>query len=750
LTLSPTHAFSTSLTGYDWQRVRYIYGGENRLQGTAGINYVHEEFNTFYLTNYVTWTRTVPAYSSVAGPQADLYFENQSVEGREIDLLSACVIPAEPQEYCQFGIELITDTVTIEPGEIWASPETWTPWSAVMARYTFLYNESVFDFYEADLTLNDVTRRRDWMQPLGGGLRNTEWVPNVTHPEEDDYRDPGFVAGPYVTAEVAPTSLSDEIILASVCVEPVIDPGQHCEDGIELVNNPIYLEAFGSASRWSAATTVTSTHIVARIVIEDPTYGDPDWQTPRLRAETQFVSGNNQWIAHMIDYTRYQLAPAQYITATVPHTGSVQLHDSNLTVNYANFGEPHLLRSVCILDAPAYNLSPDECKLYNPDFGDELNDWNTSGNASWYPGVGFLGTYGMAQLDSGGGISQTALMDRGDVVRYEIVARNRGTSTGLLTYGTDTTSLLAGGEQLYDWALDSEGAFTLIQHDMYFSGVNSGDPSEAWALGDGVRVDYICLRDSSALVEEVDCILPEWDPPGVDGILTGEFTNWVWNFMGRLVTWATCEILMAINRLWLGIRDFLMAFPALPEGGDVMSWLEWIGQAIARLGDYLGGNLTRLASWFPRNGEIFVQWFIRLLLEILAWILEQFGVEAAFLVDLRDLIYYDLMAFVEAVAMEVRLEWAELVRLMQATGDIFLILINGFSSGVSGTEVAPLGQDVGGIGQFIWDGVDFFNNAIQGTPLIALNILALGILAFGLGQWTLQKFLSILESLQFS
>jgi hypothetical protein len=211
--------------------------------------------------------------------------------------------------------------------------------------------------------------------------------------------------------------------------------------------------------------------------------------------------------------------------------------------------------------------------------------------------------------------------------------------------------------------------------------------------------------------------------------------------------WMICEVAMMLNSVTTFIRDLLMAFPALPDESGLISWLEWIGLVIARLGDYLGGNLTRLASWFPRNGENLARWFIRFVLEILAWILEQFGIDAGFLVDLRDIIYLDLLVFLDNVATEIELEFNELVRLLQNTADIFLILINGFSGGVSGTEIAPLGQDMGGVADFIWAGVDFFNEAIQGTPLVALNVLALGILAFGLGQWTLQKFLSMLEAL---
>jgi hypothetical protein len=285
---------------------------------------------------------------------------------------------------------------------------------------------------------------------------------------------------------------------------------------------------------------------------------------------------------------------------------------------------------------------------------------------------------------------------------------------------------------------------------VFLSGPNSGDVSDILAAGDGIEVDYVCLYDDAGIWPDVECVMPAWDPPANEGILSGQFWYYVWYHIRQIGLYILCEIMRALNKILSAIRDFVMAVPALPDpGSGLISWLEFIGLTIGRLGDYLGRNLSEFAGWFPRNGENLARWFIRFVLEILAWVLEQFGIEAGFLVDLRDMIYYDLSIFLDAVVTEIELEFNELIRLLEDTAGVFLILINGFSGGVSGDEIAPIGRDVSGVGQFIWRGFDFFNEAIQNTPLIALNILALGILAFGLGEWTLQKLLSMLESLRF-
>jgi len=164
--------------------------------------------------------------------------------------------------------------------------------------------------------------------------------------------------------------------------------------------------------------------------------------------------------------------------------------------------------------------------------------------------------------------------------------------------------------------------------------------------------------------------------------------------------------------------------------------LDWIGATFADFFAWLGGVMANFGFFF---WEI-VQGFIAALGDFL-------GFDPFFLLQDLDALWDETLAFWDEIQDELGLETSAVMLLLQNLGNVMIVLINGVTEGMSSETVAYLGTDFEGVGAFLWEGMDFVNSALEGTPLTALNVIALAAITLTLMQWTLKKFSETLEFL---
>lgn len=663
--------------------------------------------------------------------EAALAFCNPQVAYGEVSISIAGEIGEQEENHCPDGIELITNTVSLGSSGSW-SGSTSTAWDSFYARYTFEDPATSSLIHHVYLEANDeawgATYYGDEMQEWtpGDGWTNDAYaftVPNRTYPTLPDYDPFGSVAGP--TAYVTVTNSYNPLDLVSVCVVPHYGPSSYCENGIEAVNGgPVYLDALNGA--WSETVPVTSTHVVVQYVTENLAGG-------QFVAESQHIAG----IENTLYYVSTASAPGDMITFTLPTTGVVKLYDDDVFLELYNRGEAVLLHSVCVVDADQYmpQLSAESCHLENPDFVGGLDGWGTSGSVTWSG----LEENGAIQATGGGGAYQVPDQGTGTVWRMEVRAKSTGTPD-LVYLGTSGTSILAGGPQVYSYTVGQY--YSIVGEDVF---VREGDTIQV--SGADAWIDSVCLVDPNSVLPIQNCAFPTWNPSGsADSLLT-----YLIKYLADVVVWGICEVVraitLAINWIYRLLKDMLLRVPALPDPDDgLVGWLEWIALLFDGYFQWFGINLPTFAEWFPRNLDRLVAFLFDLYEEFIYWLADQLQVDPWDLFDLMDAIWAEALLFWNEMVIEMGLEWQDLLLLLQNTANVLIVLLDGVREGVSGENVAYIGRDFSGIGSYIWVGVDFINEVISGTPLSALNLVALGVITITLAQWTAKRFTKSLES----
>jgi hypothetical protein len=201
-----------------------------------------------------------------------------------------------------------------------------------------------------------------------------------------------------------------------------------------------------------------------------------------------------------------------------------------------------------------------------------------------------------------------------------------------------------------------------------------------------------------------------------------------------------------------GIPDF----PAFPTEITFDSVMEWLRQVYQAFFTWLGLNFQNLRDSIPniatwlwgalRNIGSFIVY--NLLWPLAQWILEHVAAALGIgndTIDQARAIWRDAYLFLIAAQEEASYEFDDLMLLMGETANVFGVLITGFRGSVTGTAELDFGEDLNGLAAFLWRGVEFINDTVSLTPLSALNIVALGIITIGIAQWTIQKFVSMLE-----
>lgn len=645
-------------------------------------------------------------------------------------------------DLCEDGTELLTsgpvvvsDTLTVS-GTL-AQPENSFVNVRVMAETGGVGRESGL------FTLQSVMRAGPYFVQwsVDGSMKT------VTLPDGNLIFEPG---GEEIA--VAYENYYEPVTIHSICVVPRTTRSDCAErGGVELLNASATLPAYPyTGYAIQASRAITFSQFLVEFTVEDPSFNParPNGKDFRTGIDIR-PPGYSYWST-----VRFPIGTTGIKTFTLPFNDGAPLFrntEGRVSVRFGNYSdyEEHdlYLHSICVLPG---NGSPcPNGRLDNPGFDEGLASWDTKGAVT--AGSLPLGGFSVANLGASSAVSQTANIETGNVYLLEIRAAATGQGAGtMMTYGTQTTALGYGGPQLFTEAV-TQGDLRGYSRNIYVRGAPNASTILASTEAGDLAIDYICLFDSTSIMPDMDCdaLLVPWSPPMTGWDILGDlwgFFDYAISWVGTRILWAVCEILRALNRILTQLRNLTLATPMFPNGSDLMSWLEWLGLLLERVGDYIGLNLRQLASWFPQAGEDFANWIVRFLLSLLAWVLSLFGEDADFLLDLREMIVSDMSVFINTVFTEIRLEYQALVRLLRNTFDIFVVLMNGFIHGASGTEVAYIGQDVAGVGQFIWVGVNFINENVAATPLAALNLVAMGIIAWGLGQWTVQKFLRMLEA----
>lgn len=721
-----------TVTQWEDVAVRYTYGNMPSFPGqyAAGNASINDANEPYAATGgaFSTEQITVPIVGGVQGPTATVTFTVES--GCWAKLHSACVIPRSTltSTYCTDGIELLEVTPkTLSPNEVWMGG-TDVNWDKFYVRLTI---ENPQDARNRMLD-TDVNDKHD--QTIIRPQDPNPYIKKIPVVWGSAY--PIGIPGPRADITITNNPYSN-VDLLSVCVlEGQDGPSELCPDGIEALDSPVILDALNGT--WSDSVMISATHIFVKYSVTPyPLVYLPG--TNRALLAMPAINGASFYV---------QMPPSEEeVHFTLPSDDPFKIYDPNVALDYVNLGERIQLNSVCVMDArDVYTdgvipgLDAQDCFLNNPDFNSDISsftDWQPSpspagpGAVNWLP----LEQNGAIELNNWY-IVQQALHPRSKSFDIEVRAKGIGGSNEL-TYGSTYATQYMGGEQLHTAELTA-GWYKIFRETVFL-------PTGATVAvkGNNANVDYVCLVDSSSVLPVQDCDFPDWNP-SYDNVL--ELLAYVVHWLGLVLVWVVCEVVkaiaIAINPIADFIRDLVIGVPLLPDpGSGITSWLEWLKLTIQIFMDYIGLNLGVIFSWMSNLATDIINFLLNLIYELLTWFLRLLGFDSDRLIYEVSGILSDLWAFLFEVLAEMDAERGDLYELLRNTINIFSILINGFRGALSGDQAV----DLTGHGAYIWIGVNYFNQVIQGTPLTAINMLALSIISLGLVQWTIKKFSSVLQ-----
>jgi hypothetical protein len=177
------------------------------------------------------------------------------------------------------------------------------------------------------------------------------------------------------------------------------------------------------------------------------------------------------------------------------------------------------------------------------------------------------------------------------------------------------------------------------------------------------------------------------------------------------------------------------------------AFFSWLGSSLSNIllsgrniGEWLRDQLITLAEWLWED----------IIVELITWLMDQAVAAGMIGEDAANRILWmfrNADLWMQAAADEIDYELQSAMTLLQETLNIFGVLLAGMRSGVTGTDELNLGEVLGGFAAYLWRGVSFINEVVESTPLAGLNIVALGVIFWGLSTWTLKRFGKILEYL---
>lgn len=521
-------------------------------------------------------------------------------------------------------------------------------------------------------------------------------------------------------------------------------PGGYCLDGTELLTEPVLLSR-ELGNSWSWTGNLDYENFALRYRLENPT-----------------PEGTTIYAIATVNENTYLIKPpigTELIESTIPETGA--LAGPGLDTILLNGYDTFKLTSVCAVEA-----------VPKPRYGDCTQFYDfTSGIEPWekIPGTGA----NWAEDEENGALRIISDGSGGDAValvpipagtwEMRFSARSYAESSAI-TFG------LVGASFPYTDTVSTatlDGAYQQLSA----SGIVSG---YAKIQGQAVMVDWVCLYNANAedaiggplLPIPVCGVFPGFDDhPDFEITQIGNWIYWMVQKVGEILTWLICKIVEAVNSAinWLVTQIYrimgnldLPTMPDFPENlFDIRGWLEWYRQSYNAILQWFWRNwrnglqsIKNILLWvwqFWTGGLEFIGslWLrgVELLLE---HVLALFGIAAD--IDLMGL-FRDGRIFLQNIRYEVQLEFESLLTLLDETAEVLEVLFIGWSGALAGDVQADFGENMGGLGAFIWKGVDWVGEAIDGTPLTALNIISLGVLAWGLITYTLETISRILEKL---
>jgi hypothetical protein len=522
-------------------------------------------------------------------------------------------------------------------------------------------------------------------------------------------------------------------------------PTDHCPDGTEVISDPVYLMA---GENW--ASDVISTewdYIQARYTISNA--NEP---AGRVLAGLATLNGK--------DWLWGPESNASIVSVTIPSSIGYD-EDPNgpdVELGVRNTYDPFYLVSACIVPY-SQTMVPSDCNLVNHSFTEDLPGWSTLV-------YDYLSSEedGAISLDGGGtGLASQVVTLTGSF-RMEVRARSGGTSS----------EFRFGGYEL-GWPFESQ-AFTETATSEYqiFNGYLYLDGRSNISLvsnDDDLIVDWVCLsgHDTSGLPWKFpipDCEFPTFDDhPEYSITEIGNWIDWLAQKTGELLKWVVCQMFVALFTIANMILEAIRAiggfvgspdWPTLPDEITFDSILEWLRQVYVAFFNWLGLNFNRFRDAIPTIAEWWwnvvlgvIGWIIDSLIgPIFGWLLDQLLATLGIGEDAREafmVLWRDAGIFLQAAWIEAGYEFDSLTTLLSETTGVFGVLITGLRGVATGETELDFGESLGGLAGYLWRGVEFINETITFTPLSALNIVALGIITIGLAQWTVKKFVGMLE-----
>ena len=353
---------------------------------------------------------------------------------------------------------------------------------------------------------------------------------------------------------------------------------------------------------------------------------------------------------------------------------------------------------------------------------------------------------GAANADNGGMVWQVPLQDIGTVWKMEVRARAVGAESGLIRFGSSTHNLVAGGAQIYTTTITPSWNTYFV--DVFIEEHNPRlQGGVAQVQGDNAQIDFVCLTAPDDALPVPECMKPTWDPQGSGDPLY----IYLFKYLSEWIMYGICLIIRIISIAYNGLIDMLdnilLRIPNYDPDDGLLGIGDWLNALVFRMLDWIGATFADFFAWLGGVMADFGFFFWEIVQGFIAALGDFLGFDPFFLLQDLDALWDETLAFWDEIQDELGLEMSAAMLLLQNLGNVLIVLVNGVTDGLTGETVAYIGTDFEGVGAFLWEGMDFVNSALEGTPLTALNVIALAAITLTLMQWTLKKFSETLEFL---
>lgn len=646
--------------------------------------------------------------------------------------IKICYFPT--MELCTDGTEILESPVRIDP-DGFASATGITTTSEVQIRYTLIVTGE--ETISGDITLQDDPVL--WSFPFSyyPQISGTTIITSIIPPSRALPLSP--VGGENYAAYFEIGNLGESSFsLVSVCL---IKPRVHdyCPDGHELlISEDIFMPRLGEPFDFYGVIPYSDYQLRFRLLNPTPD-GTSIYAAVQANSGSWSLEGN---------------PGEEIITRTIPTRGTIS--GANLDLEVTNTYDDFYLQSICAIErVPLPEFTCD----YFYDFKDGISGWEQSPGtgANWASDEedGALRILGDGQ---GGDATVLTYVERG---AWEMVmsARSYASPTNVI-YG------FVGAQFPYT---DSLRTSTLTEEyaQLRATGIVSG---YAKIQTQHAYVDWICLvnHDKSSEIPMLPVptcgVFPTFeDHPDFSITEIGNWIYWAINKILDIMKWLVCQIVAAVNTAanWI-IKQIayvfgklnLPEFPEIPDNlFDLSAWMEWMRQSASVILSWIYRQIrnafesvVNIASWAGRWWGSFAEWLASWWIYGLNLIVEHFL--ALFGIEIDPMaLWRDFKIFIDAVGEEIGYEFDSLLLLLNDVGEVFGIVFTGWWGSLSGDATQDFGQGMGGLGGFIWRGVEWVGEAIDGTPLTALNFVSMGALAWGLFTHTTEKISKIFSRL---